>query len=357
MKTVTCVVVAVAVLAATAIAQTPTAVRPVKHSEPTGEPTYEGRIEGDTIEECWTIPSLPFFDTGNTCAYANDYDEVCPYTGSTAPDVVYAYEPPYDMCVSISLCDSYYDTKVYIYQDVVGNVPWPDGCNDDNFNCVNPPVSYTSWIESVELFAGSTYYIVVDGYYSACGDYVLEMTEVDCPVPCDVICSGIPEGEPVCYDNYEDHYNGGCNSDPNIFLYAPFGIGPNTVCGESGVYDFGGSTYRDTDWYLISQYIYPCGDVPVSITVEAEFGVLFGFVTDVYDCTAPAFHSYTTAPECTPTTLTEYLPCEPIAIFVSTDSWDPAYTCGVEYSLTIEGYGYPTPVESMSWSTIKALYR
>ncbi len=357
MKTVTCVVIAVVVLAVAALAQTPTAVRPAKRSEPTGEPTYEGRIEGDTIEECWTIPSLPFFDTGNTCAYANDYDEVCPYVGSTAPDVVYAYEPPYDMCVSISLCDSYYDTKVYIYQDVVGNVPWPDGCNDDNFNCVDPPVSYTSWIESLELFAGNTYYIVVDGYGGDCGDYVLEMTEVDCPVPCDVICVGVPEGEPTCYDDYVDNYNGGCNSEGWAWSSIPVSPDPSVVCGESGVYAFGGSTYRDTDWYLISPYVYPCGDVPISITVEAEFGVIFGFVEGVPECIAPAFYSYTTAAECTPTTLTEYLPCVPIAIFVSTDSWDPAYTCGLEYSLTVEGYGDPTPVENMSWGRVKSLYR
>jgi hypothetical protein len=345
MKIATCVAIAVAVLAGAALAQPPTAARPAKHSESTGEPTYEGRIEGDTIEECWTIPSLPFTGTGNTCAYANDYDEVCPYAGSTAPDVVYAYEPPYDMCVSISLCDSYYDTKVYVYEDVVGNVPI-DGCNDDNLNCVDPPVSYTSWIESVEIFAGHVYYIVVDGYYAACGDYVLYMEEVECPVPCDVICVGVPEGEPTCYDDYVDNYNGGCNSDPNIFSIQP--LGNTTVCGESGVYSFGTSTYRDTDWYLLSPYFYPCGDVPVSITVEAEFGVIFGFVEGVPECIAPAFYSYTTAAECTPTTLTEYLPCVPIAIFVSTDSWDPAYSCGLEYSLTVEGYGDSTPVENMS---------
>jgi len=352
MKTVTCVAIAIAVLATTALAQTPTAVMPAKHSETTGEPTYEGRIEGDTIEECWTIPSLPFFDTGNTCAYANDYDEVCPYTGSTAPDVVYAYEPPYDMCVSISLCDSYYDTKVYIYQDVVGNVPWPDGCNDDNFNCVDPPVSYTSWIESVELFAGSTYYIVVDGYYSACGDYVLEMTEVDCPVPCDVICVGVPEGEPTCYDGYEDHYNGGCNSTPHCYSYASTSPDGVTHCGEGGVYEYNGSTYRDTDWYLMAVW---SDTASFSITVEAEFGVLFGFVDGL--CDNPAFYSYTTADECTPITLTECLPWGYYAIFVSTDSWDPEYECGIEYSLTIEGYSPFVPVDALSWGRVKSLYR
>jgi hypothetical protein len=353
MRTVTCVAIAVAVLAATALAQTPTAVRPAKHSETIGEPSYGGRIEGDTMEECWTIPSLPFFDTGNTCGFTFDYDEMCPY-GSSSPDVVYCYSPPHDMCVSISLCDSYYDTKVYIYQDVAGNVPWPDGCNDDNFDCVDPPVSYTSWIESVELFAGHTYYIVVDGYGGQCGDYVLAVDEIDCPGPCDVICVGVPEGEPTCYDGYDDQYNGGCSS--LTWSYIPAGPSPIVVCGEGGVFDHGGLTYRDTDWYLI----YPCGGVPISITVEAEFGVLFGFVGGVPECIEPGFISFALADECTPTTLTEYLPCASVAIFVATDTWDPAYVCGLEYSLTVEGYTEqcdPTPVENMSWARVKSLYR
>jgi hypothetical protein len=354
MKTVTCVAIAVAVLAAMALAQTPTAVRPAKHGGTTGEPTYEGRIEGDTIEECWTIPSLPFFGTGNTCAYIDNYDEACPYDGNWAPDVVYCYSPPHGMFVSISLCDSYYDTKVYVYED-----EWTPGfplyCNDDNSNCFEPPVSYTSWLDTVEMGAGHTYYIVIDGYGGDCGDYVLAVNEIVLPPPCDVICVGVPEGEPTCYDGYEDNYNGGCNSSG--WAYIPVSPSPIVYCGESGVFDYDGSTYRDTDWYLLSPYFYPCGDVPISITVEAEFGVIFGFVEGVPECIAPAFYSYTTAAECTPTTLTEYLPCVPIAIFVSTDSWDPAYTCGLEYSLAVEGYGDPTPVENMSWGRVKSLYR
>ncbi len=355
MKVATFVIIALFVLSSVALAVTPASQLPVKESQITEPGTLDGREGGETMADAWVIYALPFADTGNTCDNIHDYDEICPFTGSLSPDVVYAYDPPYDMCVSISLCDSYYDTKVYVYENVEGNVPL-NGCNDDNFDCVNPPVSYTSWIPTVEFFAGNTYYIVVDGYGSGCGDYVLYMEEIDCPTPCDVICVGMPEGEPTCYDGYDDNFNGGCNSDPDIFSIHPISAGPITVCGESGVYDFGGLTYRDTDWYQI----FPCGGSPISITVEAEFGVLFGFVTGIEDCLAPAFGDYTTAPMCTPTTVTSYLPYGPVAIFVSTDAWDPAYVCGVEYSLTVEGYTEhcdSTPVEDVTWSSIKALYR
>jgi len=354
MKVATFVIIALFVLSSVALAVTPANEMPVKDSQIIDPGKPDGREGGETIETAWTIYALPFADTGNTCDNIHDYDEICPFTGSLSPDVVYAYEPPYDMCVSISLCDSYYDTKVYVYENVEGNVP-TNGCNDDNMDCVNPPVSYTSWIPTVEFLAGNTYYIVVDGYGSGCGDYVLYMEEVDCPTPFE--CIGEPEGEPSCYDGYDDMYNGGCNSTVPIFSTMPISADPYTVCGESGVFAFAGSTYRDTDWYKI----YPCGGMPITLTVEAEFPVLFGFVEGIEDCLAAAFYSYTTAPPLTPTSLTEIMPYGAFAIFVTTSDWG-AYPCGTdsEYSLTVTGYSEhcdPTPVEDTTWTTIKSLYR
>lgn len=350
MKVATFVIIALFVLSSVALAVTPASLMPVKEDKIFDPGTPDGREGGETMADAWMIYALPFGDTGNTCDNINNYDEECPYTGSTAPDVVYAYEPPYDMCVSVSLCNWSYDTKVYVYEDVAGNVPL-NGCNDDNYDCVDPPVSYTSWIPEVVMLAGHTYYIVVDGYGTGCGDYVLEMDEVECSPPFE--CIGVPEGEPTCYDGYDDHYNGGCNAVPPVFSIQP--VGDMTVCGESGVFDFGGSTYRDTDWYQI----YPCGGVPITITVEAEFPVLFGFVGGIEGCVAPAFISYLTAAPLTPTSLTEYLPYGLVAIFVSTSDWG-AYPCGLEYSLTVEGYTEhcdPSPVEDTTWTTIKSLYR
>ncbi|MCK4915351.1 MAG: hypothetical protein KAS89_04225, partial [Candidatus Eisenbacteria sp.] len=79
---------------AVATAQTPGNAAQVaeKESHPTGVPTYEGRVEGDTIEDPFVIDDLPFLGSGDTCPFAHDYDEVCPYTGSAAPDVVYRYD-------------------------------------------------------------------------------------------------------------------------------------------------------------------------------------------------------------------------------------------------------------------------
>jgi hypothetical protein len=44
---------------------------------------------GETIDDATPIAGLPYTDTGDTSDNVNDYDEVCPFSGSTAPDVVY----------------------------------------------------------------------------------------------------------------------------------------------------------------------------------------------------------------------------------------------------------------------------
>ena len=65
----------------------------------------------------WGEQQILWDDVGNTCGFYHDYDEVCPFSGSLSPDVVYAYTPGGNEEITISLCDSYYDTKVYVYEN------------------------------------------------------------------------------------------------------------------------------------------------------------------------------------------------------------------------------------------------
>ena len=62
--------------------------QPIPRTSPT--PTVRAATPSPTRA---VIPSLPYSDTGTTAGYTDDYDEVCPYSGSTAPDVVYSYTP------------------------------------------------------------------------------------------------------------------------------------------------------------------------------------------------------------------------------------------------------------------------
>jgi hypothetical protein len=211
--------------------------QPPQHEIPPSAIRQEG---GETCASATVISSLPYNATGYTCDNVHDYDEVCPYSGSTSPDVVYSYAPSTNKTINIDLYGSSYDTKLYVYQDVCDHAHlW--ACNDDYYP------DYTSAICGLSIPAGHTYYIVVDGYGDSCGNYVILVESYQ---ECDVVCppGGILEGEPNCYDEYVDNYNGGCNSSPFVFQ----NISCNTtICGTSGTYLYTGLNYRDTDWFRL----------------------------------------------------------------------------------------------------------
>jgi hypothetical protein len=130
---------------------------------------------GDTFADAQEIQSLPFHDNGTTSGYTNNYDVICPYDSSTAPDVVYKFIPESDMIVDIDLCRlSSYDTKLYVF--AAPDTLNPVDCNDDY--CSSPvfPQGYISHIGNLSMKGDTTYYIVVDGYRQSSGTYTIDIT-------------------------------------------------------------------------------------------------------------------------------------------------------------------------------------
>jgi len=96
-------------------------------------PPAEVKQGGDTILDATVIPGLPYSDTGTTCGYTNDYEEVCPFEGSFSPDVVYSFTPGSDMLIDVDLCRSGYDTQTYIYDSSLSVIACNDDFYDDGF--------------------------------------------------------------------------------------------------------------------------------------------------------------------------------------------------------------------------------
>ena len=146
-----------------------------------GEDNFS-RVQGDSIGNPFVIDALPFYATGTTVGFTDDYDEVCPYTGSTSPDVVYQLtigDLEYPLVVDI--CESYYDSKVYMYS--ASDTTNPIACNDD-FCTASHGQAWTSYLEiSPDSIAAGTYYIVIDGYGGGSGDYVMSVYEAEPPPP------------------------------------------------------------------------------------------------------------------------------------------------------------------------------
>jgi len=300
------------------------------------------RTGGDTIASAAPIGALPYHDTGATCSYVNDYDEICPYSGSISPDVVYSFVPTNNNPITVDLCASSYDTKVYIYAGAQGNLV---ACNDDA-GCGYS--GYQSKVAAVPVTAGVTYYIVVDGYGSSCGTYDMVVTEYQ---PCQVVCpaGALHEGEPPCGDNYYDYYDGGCNSQGWVPIPAQ-DAGCAYMCGKSGTYLYNGGSYRDTDWYSITgtgqTVIFDC---------IAAFPLQMIFIWGA-NCSNLQY-DYITEPECVQGELTHY-----VAANVENWLWVGASVfngvpCESDYTIHVCGLGEPVPTENNSWGQIKHLYK
>jgi hypothetical protein len=347
MRFATLAIVAVLVLAASAFALSPTNIAPVKDVPPVTPPPVKSPDQGgDTIATAVLIGSLPYDDTGTTVGYTHDYDEVCTYTGSLSPDVVYKFSPAANVQVDIYTCNSGYDTKIYVYDNTY-TPGAPLACNDDSNLCTGP--AYRSYIQALQLYAGHTYYIVVDGYGSASGAYEFHVREYLPPPPCypdQCPAWASQEGEPICYDGYVDNFNGGCNSTPNIFSNV---VAPFTVCGTSGVYD--NLTKRDTDWYMFTLTT----TKTMKVSVCAQFPVLTGFINLSTGCPVTSFHVSASGAANTWITATGTLTPGTWVAWVGPSSW-AALNCGAKYIVAVYEEG-TVPVENTTWGTVKALYR
>jgi hypothetical protein len=319
------------------------------HPHAWGAWAVDGREGGEDIGTAVVIPGIPFSDTGATCDNLDNYDEVCPYTGSTSPDVVYAFTPAADNILDIDLCGSLYDTKVYVYENAAGNVV---GCNDD-FYFDEVCGVYVSRIEMQNVTAGNTYYIVVDGYGGDCGNYTLEVRGAEI---CDLVCpaGGVDEGEPDLVDYYVDAHNGGCNSTPYVFQVLEATAEPDcvTLCGESGWY-WAGNSFRDTDWFEVTAI-----GSSISVEVDAEYAVNF-FVLNT-DCqNIDLLYQLSGVGPCAPQSLVfPTAPGDVYWLWVGPNVFSgPDSPFEFDYLLNVCGIFGTVPAETSTWGGVKDLYR
>lgn len=102
---------------------------------------------------------------------------------------------------------------------------------------------------------------------------------------CEVACDGDAEGEVVCFDEYDDVFNAGCNSSAAVPPFTTI-VDGQTYCGTTGFFTFtdpvtGPGTFRDTDWYLISH-----AGGPLGFTLESENMIMLTGILSI-DFSAP----------------------------------------------------------------------
>jgi hypothetical protein len=322
----------------------------------------DSRDGGETVADAVVIPSLPFEDTGATCDNINNYDEACPYTLGTAPDVVYSFTPGTNMQIDIDLCGSGYDTKLYVYENAV-TPGAPFACNDDYYTGA-PCGLWVSALLGLNVTAGNTYYIVIDGYGTACGNFVLAMDQfIFIPSECaECPPDAFAEGEPDMGVDPDDVTNGGCNTDPDnppFTLLEGTGNSCVTMCANSGW----PATGRDTDWFITT-----------AVGSEISLSVYSDYIVNMYqlaipDCASATVTESTTSVACEWTTLTiATTPGEVVYLWVGPGvegggaAYDPPPGAGRPYTFTYvaEVCGIVDGVvstENATWGNVKSLYK
>ncbi len=300
---------------------------------------------GDTIFDATVISSLPYNDAGTTTGYVNDYSSACVYDAG-APDVVYTYTPTEDGALDISLCGSTYDTGLYVFDAGLVEV----ACNDDFCGLQSQLTA--------PVMAGVQYYIVVDGYSTANGDYTITVLWHQ---PCILECPGgdaVAEGEPDLMDGYVDHYNGGCNSAGFPFqnLIDNNNDGALTLCGVSGWYSSpGGAQYRDTDWFILLMG----PDLAIDVTLDAEQAT-YMFELSPQDCASVAVAQQATGGPCLEAymTITGYAHGAAVWFWVGPTVFAPPAGDPnmYDYVASITGIEPDIATVPTSWSTVKALF-
>jgi hypothetical protein len=154
----------------------------------------------------------------------------------------------------IDLCESYYDTKVYLYlEDSLATGDTTNiACNDD-YCSASHGQSYTSYIElGHQLFGGvsaGTYYIVIDGYFGYSGEYVMDLK----------IMSPPPE---LIYNVFKDDQMVAAELPDSVFTY----VDNNVSLMESAYWVNGARIMElssDRPFYGPPNYVMPPADFDI----------------------------------------------------------------------------------------------
>ncbi|MFT7622096.1 MAG: hypothetical protein ACI9WU_001263, partial [Myxococcota bacterium] len=182
---------------------------------------------GDTCIVPFDVGALPFSDNGDSTTFAGDYGYgpgVCPGEtgsgGAGSNDTVYGFTPTATANYTIELVG--FDAALYVVTD----------CGDIDNTCVAGEENTISAPESmdIELTAGTTYFIIVDGYGNSSNQSGAYTLTVD--ASCVPSCTGLECGDDGC--------GGSCGTCDGALALCTAGICECTAdctgktCGEDG---------------------------------------------------------------------------------------------------------------------------
>lgn len=256
-------------------------------------PTRNALDQGSDACPATVIYQAPYYDEGSTVGMANDYGST--WCGGLAADVIYEYTPAETDSYSVTLCGSNFDTVLHIREG--GPCPGDSQvvCNDD--------YCFLTSTVNLRMFAGHTYYIVVDGYSASSGSYRLTMGQRgECEVHWwhrdSIEVSEYPIDSVFC----QHDPTGGCSTDPPIFQAMKWG--EDGLTGRTfNYYDSVGLLHSDEDWFRFTVIV----PETVRTTILAGIPIHLEMLRLWDECDSVSLISQMTQTECSLTTITQ--PC------------------------------------------------
>jgi len=301
--------------------------------------TFNGGCNSNP-EVFWSVS--PAYGPVTICGQGGNYM----YSGSTYRDTDW-YELTLTETREITAtCTAEFPVTLFIIDGNSGCSNIITVANDSQPECIEASVTYVCtpgtwwiWVGAAE-FSGwpndADYVLTIHGYDFQC--------VLDCP-------GGVAvEGEPALETDYEDHTNGGCNSDPPVFQRLDPSPTTDLHCGIGGSYEYFGTCYRDTDWYELVL------DEAREVTVcaAAEFPLQMMFLHPDPDCGSFMYGQLASPDVCDEGCITEVLQPGVHWLFIA-PQFGPYVHPEARYVFSVDGY--TTAVENRSWGLIKSLYK
>lgn len=285
---------------------------------------------GETAENPIVLDAFPILETGNTSHWRHDYDEACPIAGGAAPDVVYQFFNDRYRVVNVSLCESKFDTKVYVYDNHFSPGA-PLACSDDGFSgsFIEDAVSL---IRHLVLQESHTYYFVVDGFGRKSGEYEFTVQEIP---SCELLrpTDAIDEGEIECHSDYIDHINAGCDPAGEFVTFLAPSDSSLQIWGTSGTYRSDTGYIGDSDTYELVL----TEDRTLTYQLEAEFPARLSLIDVNGGCQDPEYIDQFSTGVCAEVFDSSCLTAGVYWLNVH-PLHDHGAPSGVNYVLTIDGY-------------------
>ncbi len=250
---------------------------------------YSGTCSGvlPTPGSCGEATAItPGVYSGSTSGGSDDTAPSCTSGGS--PERIYAWTPSASGTACASLEGSSFDTALYV-QTSCGNGGTEVVCNDDTFGLQ----SQVEWATA----AGTTYYVVVDGYSGASGAFQLALSDT------------------------------GCDGT------APFNVEPGDTCGDAGVINAFGTYTGDTSTF-VNDYDASCPGGSGPDGVYTFIAPTTGTV-----CVNTNGSTFDTVLSVGTSCFADDLGCDDDGGFGTQSQLQFEATAGVNYTIVIDGYG------------------